>query len=123
MLKLGLISFAASDLRLENTGVEELDKLLINTLFKVKLFPISHTFLPFLVGFYLPKIYSSLQAVHSESRNSPFILFMKDAEKSLVGNQDSYSSFKSRLERLPDNVVVIGSHTQTDSRKEKVMVV
>ena len=56
MLKLGLISFAASDLRLENTGVEELDKLLINTLFKVKLFPISHTFLPFLVGFYLPKI-------------------------------------------------------------------
>ena len=64
-----------------------------------------------------------MQAVHSESRNSPFILFMKDAEKSLVGNQDSYSSFKSRLERLPDNVVVIGSHTQTDSRKEKVMVV
>ncbi|PON72168.1 Spastin [Trema orientale] len=82
----------AADLRLENTGVEELDKLLINTLFK---------------------------AVHSESRNSPFILFMKDAEKSLVGNSDSYSSFKSRLEKLPDNVVVIGSHTQTDNRKEK----
>ncbi|EXC04127.1 ATPase family AAA domain-containing protein 1-A [Morus notabilis] len=82
----------ASDLRLESTGVEELDKLLINTLFK---------------------------AVHSESRDSPFILFMKDAEKSLVGNTDSYSSFKSRLEKLPDNVVVIGSHTQTDNRKEK----
>ncbi|KAF4377860.1 hypothetical protein G4B88_031526 [Cannabis sativa] len=82
----------AADLRLENTGVEELDKLLINTLFK---------------------------AVHSESRNSPFILFIKDAEKSLVGNSDSYASFKSKLDRLSDNVIVIGSHTQTDNRKEK----
>ncbi|XP_011044170.1 PREDICTED: uncharacterized protein LOC105139438 isoform X2 [Populus euphratica] len=81
-----------TDLRLENTAVEDLDKLLINTLF---------------------------EAVHSESRNSPFILYMKDAEKSIVGNSDSYSTFKSRLEKLPDNVVVIGSHTQNDNRKEK----
>ncbi|KAB5532132.1 hypothetical protein DKX38_018802 [Salix brachista] len=81
-----------TDLRLENTAVEDLDKLLINTLF---------------------------EAVHSESRNSPFILYMKDAEKSVVGNSDSYSTFKSRLEKLPDNVVVIGSHTQNDNRKEK----
>ncbi|XP_057438999.1 uncharacterized protein LOC130730870 isoform X2 [Lotus japonicus] len=79
------------DLRLENSGVEELDKILINTLFEVVL---------------------------SESRNAPFILFMKDAEKSIVGNGDPYS-FKSKLEKLPDNVVVIGSHTQSDSRKEK----
>lgn len=63
-----------------------------------------------------------LQAVHSESRNSPFILFMKDAEKSIIGNSDSYSTFKSRLEKLPDSVVVIGSHTQNDNRKEKVML-
>lgn len=48
---------------------------------------------------------------------------MKDAEKSIVGNSDSYSTFKSRLEKLPDNVVVIGSHAQTDNRKEKVMSV
>lgn len=34
VLLLPLIS-VASDLRLESTGVEELDKLLINTLFKV----------------------------------------------------------------------------------------
>ncbi|KAJ6875777.1 hypothetical protein NC652_035218 [Populus alba x Populus x berolinensis] len=81
-----------TDLRLENTAVEDLDKLLINTLF---------------------------EAVHSESRNSPFILFMKDAEKSIIGNSDSYSTFKSRLEKLPDSVVVIGSHTQNDNRKEK----
>ncbi|KAH7528235.1 hypothetical protein FEM48_Zijuj05G0051000 [Ziziphus jujuba var. spinosa] len=84
--------FLVNDLRLENTGVEELDKLLINTLF---------------------------EAVISESRSSPFILFMKDAEKSLVGNSDSYNPFKSRLENLPDNVIVIGSHTHTDNRKEK----
>ncbi|XP_038894021.1 uncharacterized protein LOC120082789 isoform X2 [Benincasa hispida] len=82
----------ATDLRLENSGVEELDKILIDILF---------------------------EAVYSESRNSPFILFMKDAEKSLVGNLDSYSTFKSRLEKLPDNVIVIGSHTHTDNRKEK----
>ncbi|XVF11543.1 hypothetical protein REPUB_Repub08aG0037000 [Reevesia pubescens] len=79
-----------SDLRLE--GTEDLDRLLINTLF---------------------------EAVYSESRMSPFILFMKDAEKSLAGNTDSFSTFKSRLEKLPDNVIVIGSHTHTDNRKEK----
>ncbi|XVE54501.1 hypothetical protein DITRI_Ditri03aG0086800 [Diplodiscus trichospermus] len=81
-----------SDLRLENSSTEDLDRLLINTLF---------------------------EAVYSESRTSPFILFMKDAEKSLAGNTDSYSTFKSRLEELPDNVIVIGSHTHTDNRKEK----
>nr|KYP35432.1 Spastin [Cajanus cajan] len=80
-----------TDLRLESSAVEELDKLLIHSLFEV---------------------------VFSESRSAPFILFMKDAEKSIVGNGDSYS-FKSKLENLPDNVVVIGSHTQNDSRKEK----
>ena len=47
---------------------------------------------------------------------------MKDAEKLIVGNGDPYS-FKSKLEKLPDNVVVIGSHTHTDSRKEKVYLV
>ncbi|KAK3043271.1 hypothetical protein RJ639_002514 [Escallonia herrerae] len=82
----------ANELRLESTGVEDLDKLLINSLF---------------------------EAVYSESRNSPFILFMKDAEKSIAGNSESYSTFKGRLEKLPDNVVVIGSQTHTDNRKEK----
>ncbi|KAL6996983.1 hypothetical protein U1Q18_007108, partial [Sarracenia purpurea var. burkii] len=81
-----------NDIRLEPMGLEDLDKLLINTLF---------------------------EAVFSESRNSPFILFMKDPEKSIVGNSESYSTFKSRLEKLPDNTIVIGSHTQTDNRKEK----
>ncbi|KAL9687549.1 hypothetical protein QQ045_031953 [Rhodiola kirilowii] len=82
----------ASDLRLESSAADDLDKLLINTLF---------------------------ETVYSESRSSPFILFMKDAEKSIVGNSDSYNTFKSKLEKLPDNIVVIGSHSQNDSRKEK----
>ena len=47
---------------------------------------------------------------------------MKDAEKSMVGNSESYSTFKAKLEKLPNNVVVIGSHTHTDNRKEKVLM-
>ncbi|KAH0704527.1 hypothetical protein KY285_018805 [Solanum tuberosum] len=82
----------ASELRLEATGADDLDKLLISTLFEV---------------------------VFSESRNSPFILFMKDAEKSMAGSSESYATFKSRLEKLPGNIVVIGSHAHTDNRKEK----
>lgn len=110
---------------MENTGVEDLDKLLINTLFEVSYFLIIFWY------FYALSAFSSLciniilwfyQAVYSESRDSPFILFMKDAEKSIVGNTESYSTFKSRLEKLPDNVVIIGSHTHTDNRKEKVFL-
>ncbi|KAI3518322.1 hypothetical protein L1887_06919 [Cichorium endivia] len=74
------------------SGVEDLDKLLTSTLFEV---------------------------VTSESRDLPFILFMKDAEKSIVGSSESYSTFKTRLEKLPDNVVGIGSQTHADSRIEK----
>ncbi|KAM0044403.1 putative transcription factor interactor and regulator FHA-SMAD family [Helianthus debilis subsp. tardiflorus] len=83
---------SANELRLDSTSVQDLDKLLISTLFEV---------------------------VSSESRNIPFILFMKDAEKSIVGSSESYSTFKDWLEKLPENVVVIGSQTHTDSRKEK----
>ncbi|CAI0548155.1 unnamed protein product [Linum tenue] len=63
-----------TDLRLENS--DDLDRLLINILF---------------------------EAVYSESRTSPFILFVKDSEKSIAANSDSYTTFKSRLEKLPDN--------------------
>ncbi|KAE9604273.1 putative adenosinetriphosphatase [Lupinus albus] len=80
-----------TDLCLENDGVDELDKILITALFEI---------------------------VFSESRSAPLILFMKDAEKSIIGNGDPFS-FKSKLGKLPDNVVVIGSHTHDDSRKEK----
>ncbi|KAK4767252.1 hypothetical protein SAY86_015002 [Trapa natans] len=82
----------ASDLCLESSGGEDLGKLLINTLFEV---------------------------VVADSRKSPFILFVKDAEKSIAGNSDVFSVFRSKVEKLSDNIVVIGSHTHTDSRKEK----
>lgn len=45
---------------------------------------------------------------------------MKDIEKAMVGSSDSYTVLKIKLENLPKNVVIIGSHTQMDSRKEKV---
>lgn len=45
-------------------------------------------------------------------------MFIKDIEKAVVGN---YEVLKNRLENLPQNVVVIGSHTQLDNRKEKVL--
>lgn len=109
---------------MENSGIDELDKLLINTLFEVAFYSdlVNTSFNNILLCLNLAiRVYISLfQVVTSESRNSPFILFMKEAEKSIVGNGDPYS-FKSKLEKLPDNVVVIGSHTHTDSRKEKVI--
>lgn len=46
------------------------------------------------------------------------MLFIKDIEKAMVGNSEV---LKSKFENLPQNVVVIGSHTQLDSRKEKVV--
>lgn len=74
------------------------------------------------VQFPLTSVCVCVQAICSESKSCPFILFIKDAEKSIAANSDSYSAFKTRLDKLPSNVVVIGSHTQSDSRKEKVIV-
>lgn len=45
---------------------------------------------------------------------------MKDIEKAMVGSSESYAVLKAKLENLPENVVIIGSHTQMDNRKEKV---
>lgn len=55
-----------------------------------------------------------------ECKKSPLILFLKDIEKSVIGNQEAYTAFKAKLEALPENVVVIASHTQTDIRKDRV---
>ncbi|KAK8588238.1 hypothetical protein V6N13_087183 [Hibiscus sabdariffa] len=83
---------AASSLRLDSSGGDDLDKLAVNELFEVAV---------------------------NESKNSPLILFLKEIEKSIAGNTDVYTSLKSKAENLPVNVVVIGSHTQMDNRKEK----
>ncbi|PHT79741.1 hypothetical protein T459_17793 [Capsicum annuum] len=62
-----------------------------------------------------------LLVVIRESRNSPVILFMKDAEKTTAGNSVSYSMYKSWLEKIPDNIVIIGSHIHSDDHKEEVL--
>ncbi|XP_023004431.1 uncharacterized protein LOC111497745 [Cucurbita maxima] len=79
-------------LRLDGPGGDDTDKLAIDEVFEV---------------------------VSNESKNSPLILFVKDIEKAMVGHSDAYSILKGRLENLLGNVVVIGSHTHMDSRKEK----
>ncbi|KAF9688088.1 hypothetical protein SADUNF_Sadunf02G0160800 [Salix dunnii] len=82
----------ANSLRLDSSGGEDVDRLAINELFEVAL---------------------------NESKNAPLIVFLKDLEKSVLGNQDAYTSLKTKLENLPDKVIVMGSHTQIDNRKEK----
>ncbi|KAF3680921.1 putative DNA-directed RNA polymerases IV and V subunit 2-like [Capsicum annuum] len=59
------------------------------------------------------------KVVIRESRNSPVILFMKDAEKTTAGNSVSYSMYKSWLEKIPDTIVIIGSHIHSDDHKEE----
>ncbi|KAH6827392.1 AAA-type ATPase family protein [Perilla frutescens var. hirtella] len=82
----------ADSLRLESSSVDDVDELAINELFEV---------------------------ASMESKSSPLILFMKDIEKSVIGNLEAYTVFKMKLEALPENVVVVASHTQTDTRKDK----
>lgn len=79
-------------LRLDGPGGDDTDKLAIDEVFEV---------------------------VSNESKSSPLILFVKDIEKAMVGHSDAYSILKGRLENLPGNVVVNGSHTHMDNRKEK----
>lgn len=78
--------------RLDGFGGDDVDKLAINDIFEV---------------------------ASKESKAAPFILFVKDIEKAMVGCSDTYTVLKIKLENLPEKVVVIGSHTQMDSRKEK----
>ncbi|KAG9138007.1 hypothetical protein Leryth_001267 [Lithospermum erythrorhizon] len=81
-----------TELRVEHTTPERLKKSQINRLF---------------------------EAIYSESRTSPLILFLKDIENSVIGSPESLSAFKSNFENLPDNVVVIGSHIHSDNHKGK----
>ncbi|XP_068337807.1 uncharacterized protein [Pyrus communis] len=60
-----------------------------------------------------------LEVATNESKSLPLIMFLKDIEKVMAGNPDAYSVLKSKLSNLPEDVVVIGSHTQLDNRKEK----
>ncbi|CAN4101181.1 unnamed protein product [Withania somnifera] len=85
--------FCAADfLRLDSSSSDDIDKLAIDELFEV---------------------------ASKESKIGALVLFVKDIEKSMVGNPEAYAAFKIKLEHLPENVIVIASHTQTDNRKEK----
>ncbi|XP_054800875.1 uncharacterized protein LOC129305005 isoform X2 [Prosopis cineraria] len=76
-------------LRVDNFGGDDANKLAINEIFEV---------------------------VFDQSKSGGLVLFLKDIEKAVIGNSDV---LKSRLESLPQNVVVIGSHAQVDYRKDK----
>ncbi|XP_057813137.2 uncharacterized protein LOC131027164 [Cryptomeria japonica] len=83
---------SASDLLLDHTIEENMDKLLLNALFEV---------------------------VTSESKNSPLILFMKDVETSFVDNPCIYIALQRKLKKLPESIIVIGSYIKVDKTKEK----
>ncbi|XP_028804183.1 uncharacterized protein LOC114759219 isoform X2 [Neltuma alba] len=76
-------------LRVDSSGGDDTNKLAINEIFEV---------------------------VFDQSRSGGLVLFLKDIEKAVIGNLEV---LKSRLESLPRNVVVIGSHTQLDNHKDK----
>jgi hypothetical protein len=60
------------------------------------------------------------QVVTEENKSGPLIVLLKDVEKSFTGITESLSSLRNKLEPLPPGILIIGSHTQMDSRKEKV---
>lgn len=81
------ISCAVNELRLEPPG-EDVDKLVLESLFEV---------------------------LKTEAQKEPLILFIRNVEKSILGNFERYI----KLETLKDvRLVVIGSHT-SDQQKEK----
>lgn len=62
------------------------------------------------------------QVISEEHKAGPMIVLLKDVEKSFTGITESLSSLRNKLEALPSGVLIIGSHTQMDSRKEKVHI-
>uniref|UniRef100_M4EUU7 AAA+ ATPase domain-containing protein n=1 Tax=Brassica campestris TaxID=3711 RepID=M4EUU7_BRACM len=88
---------AASSLRLDSYSSDDVDKLAINEIFEV---------------------------ASNESENGSLILFLKDIGKSVSGRIDVYATLKSKLESLPEKIVVIASQTQLDkleSLPEKIV--
>ncbi|MED6155223.1 hypothetical protein PIB30_003413 [Stylosanthes scabra] len=80
---------SANNLLRDGSGGDDFDKIAVNDIFEV---------------------------VSNEGKSGALIVFIKDIEKAVIGNLDI---LKSKLETLPQNVVVIGSHTQLDGRKDK----
>ncbi|KAI3919160.1 hypothetical protein MKW92_031699 [Papaver armeniacum] len=66
------------------------------------------------------------EVVRSESERDGhhgLILFLKNIEEFLVANPEAYQTLKSKLGDLPEKVIVMGSHTQTDNTKKKDNVI
>ncbi|KAI3961209.1 hypothetical protein MKX01_035795 [Papaver californicum] len=78
----------------DNFRSDDLDKLVINELFEIV-------------------------CSESKSKSAGLILFLKDIENSLGANSEAYTTLKHKLGNLPDNVIVIGSHTQMDNTTQK----
>ncbi|WVZ49990.1 hypothetical protein U9M48_001292 [Paspalum notatum var. saurae] len=60
-----------------------------------------------------------IEVISEENKSGPLIVLLKDVEKSFTGITESLSSLRNKLESLPSGVLIIASHTQMDSRKEK----
>ncbi|XP_047316627.1 uncharacterized protein LOC124920228 isoform X2 [Impatiens glandulifera] len=88
----GFFCSATDLLRLDGSSGDEIDKLAINELFEV---------------------------ATNEAKGSSLVIFLKDIEKSMAGSADAHTLLKTKLDNLPDNIVVIVSHIHADSRKEK----
>lgn len=61
------------------------------------------------------------QVISEASKKDRFVVLIKDVEKSTTGSSDSYVALKCKFEALPPGVLIVGSHTQADNRKEKVL--
>lgn len=110
-------------LRLDTSGSEDIDKSALNELFEVGCVKyVSGQFLVFciLVVLLFSNVSLASQVASSKSKEGPLIMFLKDIEKSLLGNGEAYTAFKGKLENLPEGMVVIGSYIHADNRREKV---
>ncbi|XP_058227754.1 cell division control protein 48 homolog C-like isoform X3 [Rhododendron vialii] len=59
-----------------------------------------------------------LEAIMCASRDSPLILFVKDVDKFVQESSEAYLVVKYLINKLPVNVFVIGSQTDTENNKE-----
>ena len=114
------ICFPVDSLCLDGPGWEVRAKRSVDVMFEVCTV-FSSLFGQYLCSFHIT-YWGFLQFVSEEREHGPLILFLKDAEK-VCGNSYSYHGLKSKLENFPAGVFIIGSQTQTDTRKDKVLIV
>ena len=114
--------YSADLLRPDFSGGEDIERLGINELLEVCSVTFSNLvmYLKFIFAVPCCLLHFVLQVVSEESKNGPLIILIKDIEKSMAGGTETYLTLKSKLEFMPAGVLIMGSHTQIDNRKEKV---